>query len=65
MYGRQQGGGLINGGELGLLMSLGDSVWRDAADVPVVGAAPARMLALYLRLNIGGGGFLWRDAPAS
>ncbi len=63
-YRRKQGGGLINGGELGLLISLHDNAWSDENDVPVIGAPPARMLGVYLRLNIGGGGFFWRSMPA-
>ena len=57
---RQEGGGLINGGEIGVMMSITDSGWNQN-DVIVSGVPPFRMVALYLRLDIGGGGFWWGE----
>lgn len=53
-------GGLVHGGELGLVVSLWGSGWDDAqgrADLP-----QAQVVGAYLRLTVGGGGFSsWGD----
>ena len=59
MFPRADGGGLIHGGEVGVMMSLAEGTWSDSDNAIVRGAPPIRMIALYLRLNLGGGGFTW------
>lgn len=55
-------GGFINGGELGLLVSLHQSQW-EAGDTTAAGIPPARMIGFYFRLLMGGGGFSRWEAP--
>ena len=45
-----------------MMMSLADGAWEIEADAtPVAATPPLRMLGFYLRLDIGGGGFFWRE----
>ncbi len=49
-------GGLVNGGEIGLLASFNRSQWQES-DTTIRNMPSARMLGLYVRLLMGGGGF--------
>ncbi|MCA9658558.1 MAG: hypothetical protein KC486_09450 [Myxococcales bacterium] len=61
VYPRTFGGGLINGGDVGVMMSLTDSAWNQGDTPTISGVPPLRMVAAYLRLDVGGGGFWWGE----
>lgn len=57
-----RGGGFIHGAELGLMLALDQGPWRRSDGRAVGGGVPGvNMSGLYLRVDIGGGGFSWTE----
>jgi len=52
-------GGMVHNVEVGMMMALSQERWRTEDDVSVA-IPPANLLGAYVRLNIGGGGFLYK-----
>jgi hypothetical protein len=52
------GGGFVLGGEMGVLVGLSGGEWTDSEDVVVKGVDPFALTTLYMRLNVGGGGYM-------
>jgi hypothetical protein len=57
----EENGGFIVGGELGVMLTPAEMTWQDGRERDLAGVHPSRLLGVFVRIDLGGGGFLLDD----